>query len=187
MEIDQVWLRNRFRFIGNRSGRIVQWESLFRTFLLIETPNCRKSQNLSFKSQQLVINPGQGPASKCAPGHERIEDLNIIKSYCLKSGVMAFQNLISCFGAKSGWGQILNRFAIRWPRTNLRIFWKFSNWYHPNQNQPMFWGSGCMLLGSRVVPNWEFSENFQSGKPSGEVVPVWNFSEIFRIGFQKRI
>ena len=91
------------------------------------------------------------------------------------------------FWAKSGWGQILNRFAIRWPLTNLRIFWKFSNWYHPNQNQPMFWGSGCMLLGSRVVPNWEFSENFQSGKPPGEVVPIWKLSEIFRIGFQKRI
>ena len=152
----------------------------------INYENCKNS-NLIFKSQHLVMNPGQGPALKCAPGHDSIKDSSIIKSYCLKRGVMDKQNLISWFGAKSGWGQIMNQFAIRWPRTNLRIFWKFSNWYHPNQNHPMFWGSGCMLLGSRVVPNWEFSEKFQSGKPSGEVFPVWEFSIFFRIGFQKRI
>ena len=145
------------------------------------------NSNLIFKSQHLVINPGQGPALKCAPGQDSIKDSSIIKSYWLKSGVMDKQNLISWFGAKSGWGQILNRFTIRWPRTDLRIFWKKSNWYNPNQNQPMFWGSECMLLGSRVVPNWEFSEYFQSGKPSGEVVPIWEFSDFFRIGFQKRI
>ena len=72
-----------------------------------------KISNLNFKSQHLVVNPGQGPLLKCAPGHDSIKDSSIIKSYCLKSGVMAFQNLISCFGAKSGWGQFLNRFALR--------------------------------------------------------------------------
>ena len=135
----------------------------------------------------MVRNPGQGPALKCAPGHDSIKDSSIIKSHCLKIGVADIQNLIFWFGAKSGWGQILNRFAIRWPLTNLRIFWKFSNWYHPNQNHPTSWGSGCMLLGSRVFPNWEFSENVQSGKPSGKVFPDWEFSDFFRIGFQKRI
>ena len=53
----------------------------------------KKSQNL-FKSQHLGMNPGQGPALKCAPGHDSIKDSSIIKSYCLKSGVMDKQNLI---------------------------------------------------------------------------------------------
>ena len=72
-----------------------------------------KNQCLIFKSQHLVTNPGQGPLLKCAPGQDSIKDSSIIKSYCLKSGVMDKQHLISCFAAKSGWGQILNRFAIR--------------------------------------------------------------------------
>ena len=45
------------------------------------------------KSQHLVINLDQGPHLKCAPGHDSIEDSSIIKSYCLKSGVMQNQNL----------------------------------------------------------------------------------------------
>ena len=90
----------------------------------INYENCKNS-NLIFKSQHLVMNPGQGPALKCAPGHDSMKDSSIIKSYCLKRGVMDKQHRISWFGAKSGWGQILNRFAIRWPRTNLRIFWNF--------------------------------------------------------------
>ena len=52
-----------------------------------------KKQNRNFKSQHLVINPGQGPALKCAPGHDSIEDSSIIKSYCLKSGVMDSETL----------------------------------------------------------------------------------------------
>ena len=52
----------------------------------------RKNSKSNFKSQHLVINPGQGPPLKCAPGHESIEDFNIIKSYWLKSGVVQFQN-----------------------------------------------------------------------------------------------
>ena len=160
--------------------------NIWNTLLNINFPNT-ENQHLTFKSQHIVINPDQGPPLKCAPGHDSIEDSSIIKIYYLRRRVMAFQNLIFAFWAKSGWGQFLNRFALRWPRTNLRIFWKFSNWYHPNQNHPTSWGLGCMLLGSRVVPNREFSEKIQSGKPSGEVLPVWSFSEFFRIGFQKRI
>ena len=155
---------------------LLSWNSHFTFF-----------ENYEVISQHLLINLDLGPSLTCAPGHESIEDSRIIKSYWLKIGVVDFQNPIFWFWAKSGWGQILNRFAIRWPLPNLRIFWKFSNWYHPNQNHPTSWGLGCMLLGSRVLPNWEFSENFQSGKPSGEVVPDWKFSEIFWIGFQKRI
>ena len=53
-----------------------------------------KSSNLIFKSQHLVINPGQGPRSKCAPGQDSIKDSSIIKSYCLKIGVADIQNMI---------------------------------------------------------------------------------------------
>ena len=53
----------------------------------------KKSQNMMFKSQHLVINPGQGPALECAPGHDSIKGSRIIKSHCLESGVMEFQNL----------------------------------------------------------------------------------------------
>ena len=51
-----------------------------------------ESQNLILKSQHLVINPGQGPALKCAPGHDSIKDSSIIKSYCPRGGVMDKQN-----------------------------------------------------------------------------------------------
>ena len=34
----------------------------------------KKSQNLMFKSQHLVMNRGQGPALKCAPGLESMAD-----------------------------------------------------------------------------------------------------------------
>ena len=54
-----------------------------------------KNSNLIFKSQHLVLNPGQEPALKCAPGHDSIKDSSIIKSYCLKSGFMDKQHLIS--------------------------------------------------------------------------------------------
>ena len=54
-----------------------------------------KNSNLVFKSQHLVTNPGQGPALKCSPGHDSIKDSSMIKSYCLKQGGVAFQNLIS--------------------------------------------------------------------------------------------
>ena len=40
-----------------------------------------KNSNLMFKSQHLVMNPGQGPCLKCVPGHDSIKDSNIIKSY----------------------------------------------------------------------------------------------------------
>ena len=48
-------------------------------FLHINSENLKKS-SLIFNSQHLVMNPGQGPAIKCAPGHKSIEDSNIIKS-----------------------------------------------------------------------------------------------------------
>ena len=140
-----------------------------------------KNQNLIFKSHHLVMNPGQGPLLKCAPGQDSIKDSSIIKNHCPKIGVMDNQNMIFWFGPKSGWGQILNRFAIHWPRTNLRIFWKFSNWYHPNQNHPTSWGLGCMLLGSRVVPNREFSEIFNLVSPLARWYQFENFLIFFRI------
>ena len=39
----------------------------------INYENCKNS-NLIFKSQHLVMNPGQGPALKCAPGLESMTD-----------------------------------------------------------------------------------------------------------------
>ena len=67
---------------------------IWNIFLNIISKN-NKSSDLIFKSQHLVINPGQGPLLKCAPGQDSIKDSSIIKSYCLKSGVMDKQNLIS--------------------------------------------------------------------------------------------
>ena len=129
MEIAPEWLRSVFWFIGNQSGTVSGRK--VHIWNIIHNINSKNTKNqcLIFKSQHLVINPGQGPLLKCAPGQDSIKDSSIIKSYWLKSGVMDKQNLISWFGAKSGWGQILNRFAIRWPCPNLRIFWKFSNWF----------------------------------------------------------
>ena len=54
----------------------------------------KTKQNLNSKSQNLVINPDQGPALKCAPGHESIKDSSIIKSYRLKIRVMDIQHII---------------------------------------------------------------------------------------------
>ena len=54
-----------------------------------------KHLNMILKSQHLVMNPGQGPALKFAPGEDSIKDSSIIKSYCLNRGVMVFQNMIS--------------------------------------------------------------------------------------------
>ena len=51
-----------------------------------------KNQNLIFKSQHLVMSPGQRLRLKCAPGQDSIEDSSIMKSYCPKSGVMDEQN-----------------------------------------------------------------------------------------------
>ena len=73
-------------------------------------PQIKKSKNIenqdpSFKSQHLVINPGQGPPLKCAPGHESMEDFNIIKSYWLKHGVVDFQNCNLGFWAIVAWGK----------------------------------------------------------------------------------
>ena len=54
---------------------------------------CKQISNMMFKSQHLVVNPGQGPASKCPPGHKSMvqEDVNIIKGYWHRSGVMGFR------------------------------------------------------------------------------------------------
>ena len=68
--------------------------NIWNTFHNINSKNT-KNQCLNFKSRHLVINPGQGPALKCAPGHDSIKDAIIIKSYRLKRGVMDKQNLIS--------------------------------------------------------------------------------------------
>ena len=40
-----------------------------------------KFENSEVISQHLLINLGLGPLLKCAPGHESMEDSNIIKSY----------------------------------------------------------------------------------------------------------
>ena len=48
--------------------------------LYINSEDENKS-DLILKSHHLVMNPGQGPHSKCTPGHNSIKDANIIKSY----------------------------------------------------------------------------------------------------------
>ena len=63
-----------------------------------------KFWNSEVISQHLLINLGLGPPLKCAPGHDSMEDSNIIKSYCPKSGVMDEQNLESGIWGICGWG-----------------------------------------------------------------------------------
>ena len=153
----------------------------FNIYLKTKSENGKHS-NLIFKSEHLVTNQAQGPCLKCAPGHDSIEDSSIIKSYCRRRRVLAFQNLIFYFRPNLGGGNFWTGLLFADP---LPI-WEFSEKFQIG-NKHMFWGSGLMLLGSRVVLNWEFSEKFQTGKPSGEVVPDWKISEIVRTGFQKRI
>ena len=73
-------------------------ESFFnvKVYILSISPDINsqneKNSKSNFKSQRLVINPGQGPPLKCAPGHESMEDFNIIKSYWPNSGAVQIQN-----------------------------------------------------------------------------------------------
>ena len=93
-----------WKLVWNDSGVILKLleidpESFFdvKVCILSISPDINsqneKNSKSNFKSQHLVINPGQGPPLKCAPGHESMEDFNIIKSYWLKSGVVQIQNL----------------------------------------------------------------------------------------------
>ena len=131
------WRQNNiWKLLRNDSGVILdlleitlerisdQKVNIWNMFLDTNSPNCKiaKFQNLVFKSQHLVMNPGQGPCLKCAPGQDSIKDSSIIKSCYLRRRVMAFQNSMLAFWADSGWGKTLARFAIRRPRINLRIF-----------------------------------------------------------------
>ena len=49
-----------------------------KLYILNISPNMNskngENQNLMFKSQHLVMNPGQAPALKCAPGPESMTD-----------------------------------------------------------------------------------------------------------------
>ena len=67
-------------------------KSIFWQFFLIKKSKNNTSRNLICESHHLVMNPGQGPILKCAPGHKSVEDWNIIKSYWPKSGVVQIQN-----------------------------------------------------------------------------------------------
>ena len=160
MEIAPEWLRSYFDLLEIDLEPFFDQKSIYLEYALGIISENDKNSNLIFKSLHPVMDPGQGPCLKCAPGHDSIKDSSIIKSYCLKSGVMEFQHIIFWFWAKSGWRQILNRFAIRRPLPNLKILWTFSNWEHPNQDHPTSQGLGCMTLGYRMLPNREFLENY---------------------------
>ena len=92
-----------WKLVWNDSGVILKLleidpESFFnvKVYILSISPDINsqneKNSKSNFKSQHLVINPGQGPPLKCAPGHESMEDFNIIKSYWPKSGVVQIKN-----------------------------------------------------------------------------------------------
>ena len=54
--------------------------NIWNSFLYMSSEK-GKNKNLIFKSHHLVMNPGQGPHLKCAPGQDSVKDSNIIKSY----------------------------------------------------------------------------------------------------------
>ena len=58
-----------------------------------------KMSLFNFKSHHLVINPDPGPVLKCAPGHNSIKDLSIIKSYWLKVGLVHSEYFKLCLWA----------------------------------------------------------------------------------------
>ena len=95
MEIDPEWLRSDFELLEIVLEPFSDQKVNVLKISLNVNSESGKNSNLIFKSQHLVMNPGQGPCLKCAPGHDSIKDSSIIKSYCLKRGVMDFQKLIS--------------------------------------------------------------------------------------------
>ena len=116
-----------------------------------QNPKWEKNSKSNFKSQHLVINLDLGPTLKCAPGHNSIKDSSIIKSYCLKNGVMDSEIWFSDFRQILG-GANLNRFAMCRPLPSF-IFWKSLIWEHLNHASCTSSGWGSPLLGSRVFPN----------------------------------
>ena len=58
------------------------------------------------------MNPGQGPALKCAPGHDSIKDSSIIKSHCPKSGVMDKQHIKTEIWGIWGWGLLIGNILL---------------------------------------------------------------------------
>ncbi len=137
----------------------------------INYENC-KSSNLIFKSQHLVMNPGQGPALKCAPGHDSIKDSSVIKSYCLKRGVMDKQNLISWFGAKSGWGANSEPVCYLLTLYQFEIFLKIFKLVPPKPESPHVLRLGMYASGlqggTKLRIFWKFSiwEALWRGVPS---------------------
>ena len=113
MEIAPGCLRSEFKSLEIELEPIFNHKVNILTISLDINSGNDKNSNMIFKSQHLVMNPGQGPLLKRAPGQDSIKDSSIIRSYYRRRRVMAFQNLIFRFGAKSGWGQFLNRFALR--------------------------------------------------------------------------
>ena len=104
MEMSQEWLRSDLRIIGSWSGTMFQSNSeYFQHFCWYKLQKWHKKQNLIFKSQRLVMNPGQGPHLKCAPGHSSLEDSNIIKSHWHGRGVMDSEKLESAFWRFLDW------------------------------------------------------------------------------------
>ena len=92
MKIAPEWLGVHPRIIWNRFGIIcLSKVTILSIYLIINSPN-EKMSLFNLKSHHLVINPGPGPALKCAPGHDSIKDSSIIKSYWLEVGLVHFQN-----------------------------------------------------------------------------------------------
>ena len=80
METAPQRLRSDFRIVGNQIGIIVRSTGNILSIYLNINSKFKNLSKYKFKSQHLAINPGQGPALKCAPGHDSMEDFNIITS-----------------------------------------------------------------------------------------------------------
>ena len=79
------WLRNGSGVVLNDWKLIwnhfpIKQINIQNAYISISSEN-GKNLHLTFKSQHLVMNPGQGPCLVCAPGHDSIKGVNIIKSY----------------------------------------------------------------------------------------------------------
>ena len=81
IEIAPERLRHAPRILGHGFGVIFECMIVFLGEISIGNLYFPRFENSEGISQYLLINLGLGPLLKCAPGHDSMEDVSIIKSY----------------------------------------------------------------------------------------------------------
>ena len=79
----------------SEAERDVDMKEYIREVTQSLAPKFKKTKKTTFISQHPPTNPDQRPLLKCGQGHKSMEDIDIIQSHWLKSGVVQKQNLKS--------------------------------------------------------------------------------------------